>query len=137
MRQSTFVDENHLDDRVVRDVDLMRAHAVGATVSRSIITVAELFGRNVVDLRERRRRRKRERDLIHKGNHVVAGRRDCEQQNMVINSRRELRMKLQWKGISERLPRFKGGTGKQKEREIRKRSELRDDSSETPCTFRF
>lgn len=74
----TFVNENHLDDRVVRDVDLMRAHAVGTAVSRPVITVAELFGRNIVDLRERRRRRKRERDLVHEGNHVIAGRCNCE-----------------------------------------------------------
>jgi len=100
MRQPTFVDENHLDDRVVRDVDLMRAHAVGATVSRPIITVAELFGRNVVYLRERRCRRKRERDLVHEGNHVVTGRCDCErthrtwfllilEEDRVLGNRRE------------------------------------------------
>lgn len=55
-----FVYENHLDDRIMRNVDLMRAHAIGAAVSWSIITVAELFRWDVIDLREWRRRRKRE-----------------------------------------------------------------------------
>lgn len=72
----TFVYEYHLDDRVVRNVDLMRAHTVGAAISRSIITVTELFGWDVIDLRERRRRRERERDLVHQRNHMVAGRRN-------------------------------------------------------------
>lgn len=53
-----FVYENYLDDRVMRNVDLMRAHAVGAAISWSIITVAELFRWDVIDLRDRRRRRK-------------------------------------------------------------------------------
>lgn len=56
----TFVHENHLDDRIMRNVDLMRAHAIGAAISWSIITVAELFRWDVIDLRERRRRRERE-----------------------------------------------------------------------------
>lgn len=73
-----FVYEHHLDDRVVRNVDLMRAHTVGAAISRSIITVTELFRWDVIDLRERRRRWERERDLVHERNHVVTGRRNEE-----------------------------------------------------------
>lgn len=61
----------------MRYVDLVRAHAVGAAVGRPVVAVAELLGRNVIDLRERRRRRERERDLVHEGDHVVAGRRNC------------------------------------------------------------
>lgn len=54
-----FVYENHLDDRVMRNINLVCAHAVGAAISWSIITVAELFRWDVIDLRERRRWRKR------------------------------------------------------------------------------
>lgn len=73
-----FVYEYHLDDRVIWNVDLMRAHTVGAAISRPIITVTELFGWNVIELRERRRRRERERNLVHERNHVIAGRRNQE-----------------------------------------------------------
>lgn len=62
----------------MRNVDLVRAHAVGAAVGRPVVAVAELFGRNVIDLRERGRRRERERDLVNERNHMVAGRRNCE-----------------------------------------------------------
>lgn len=55
-----FVYENHLDDRIMRNINLMRAHAVGAAISWSIITVAELFRWDVIDLRDWRRRRERE-----------------------------------------------------------------------------
>lgn len=72
----TFVYENHFDDRIMRNIDLMRAHAVGAAISWSIITVAELFRWDVIDLRDRRRRREREWDLVHERNHVVASRRN-------------------------------------------------------------
>lgn len=44
----------------MRNIDLMRAHAVGAAISWSIITVAELFRWDVIDLRDRRRWRERE-----------------------------------------------------------------------------
>lgn len=73
----TFVDEDHFDDRVVRDVDLMGAHAVGATVGWPVIAIAKLFGRDVVDLRKRRRRRKCERDFIDERDYVISGRCDC------------------------------------------------------------
>lgn len=79
----TFVYEYHLDDRVVRNVDLVRAHTIGAAISRSVITVTKLFRWDVIDLRERRRRRERERDLVHKRNHVVTGRRNCERIELV------------------------------------------------------
>lgn len=46
----TLVYENHLDDRVMWNVDLMCAHAIGAAISRSIITVTELFRWDVLDL---------------------------------------------------------------------------------------
>lgn len=62
----------------MRNVDLVRTHAVGAAVGRPVITVAELFRWNVIDLRERGRRRKRERDLVNERNYMVAGRRNCE-----------------------------------------------------------
>lgn len=75
--QVTFVDEDHFDDRVVRDVDLMGAHAVGATVGWPVIAIAKLFGRDVVDLRKRRRRRKCERDFIDERDYVISGRCDC------------------------------------------------------------
>lgn len=44
----------------MRNINLMRAHAVGAAISWSIITVAELFRWDVIDLRDWRRRRERE-----------------------------------------------------------------------------
>lgn len=72
----TFVYENYLDDRVMRNVDLMRAHAVSAAISWPIITVAELFRWDVIDLWDRWRRRKREWDLIHERNHMVTSRRN-------------------------------------------------------------
>lgn len=75
--QVTFVDEDHFDDRVVRDVDLMGAHAIGATVGWPVIAIAKLFGRDVVDLRKRRRRRKCERDFIDERDYVISGRCDC------------------------------------------------------------
>lgn len=79
----TFVHENHLDDRIMRYVDLMRAHTVGAAISWSVITVAELFRRDVIDLRQWRCRRERKRDLVDERNHVVAGWRNCEYTGIV------------------------------------------------------
>lgn len=81
IRLLDFVDEDHFDDRVVRDVDLMGAHAVGATVGWPVIAIAKLFGRDVVDLRKRRRRRKCERDFIDERDYVISGR--CDQESII------------------------------------------------------
>lgn len=77
-KDRTFIYENHFDDRVVRDINLMGAHAVSAAVSRPVVTVAKLFGRDIVDLRKRRRRRKCERDFIDERDYMISGRGDCE-----------------------------------------------------------
>ena len=55
----------------------MGAHAVSAAVGRPVVSVAKLFGRDVVDLRKRRRRRKCERDFIDERNYMISGRGDC------------------------------------------------------------
>lgn len=47
----TLVDEHHLDHGVERDVDLVRAHAVGSAVGRLVVAVAELVRADVLDLR--------------------------------------------------------------------------------------
>ena len=52
----TFVDKHHLHDRVQRNVDLVRAHAVGPAVRRAVVAVAKLFRIDLVVLREERRR---------------------------------------------------------------------------------
>lgn len=39
----TLVDQHHLDNRVQRNVHLVRAHAIHATMRRAIVSVAELF----------------------------------------------------------------------------------------------
>lgn len=60
----------------------MGAHAVGATVGWPVIAIAKLFGRDVVDLRKRRRRRKCERDFIDERDYVISGRCDCGEGEM-------------------------------------------------------
>lgn len=72
----TLVYEYDFNDRVVRYVDLMRAHAVRTAVGRPVISVAELFGWDIVDLRKQRCRWKRKGDLVDEGNYVISGRRD-------------------------------------------------------------
>lgn len=75
----------------------MGAHAVRSAVSWSVVTVAELFRRDVVDLRKRRRRRKRERDFIDERNYVISGRGDCGRQtNEMTNS---LNRRASWNPI--------------------------------------
>lgn len=45
-----FIDQNDFDDGIQRDVDFMRAHAVGSAIGWSIVTVAELLGIDVIVL---------------------------------------------------------------------------------------
>lgn len=54
----------------------MRAHAVRTAIGRPIVTVAELFGWYVIDLRKQRCRWKRKGDLVDEGNYVIPGRSD-------------------------------------------------------------
>lgn len=68
----TLVDQHDLHDGIQRYVDLVRAHAVGAARRRSIVAVAELLRRNVVQLRNQRRRRRHVRDLIDQRDEMIA-----------------------------------------------------------------
>lgn len=52
----TFINQHNLNDCVQWDVNLVRAHAVGAALWWSVVTVAELFWVNVVVLRDERSR---------------------------------------------------------------------------------
>lgn len=72
----TFIDQHHLDDCIQRNVHRMRAHAIGATVRRSIVAVAELLGRNVVHLRQHRRWRRYITNFVDQRNQMITARRD-------------------------------------------------------------
>lgn len=63
-RQLTFIDEYDFDDSVQRDVDLVRAFAVSTAVGRLVVTVAELFWRDILKLRDWRGRREDEGNFI-------------------------------------------------------------------------
>lgn len=67
----TLVDQHHLDNRVQRNVHLVRAHAIHATMRRAIVSVAELFRWNVVQLRDHRGRRRHIRDFIDQRNQMI------------------------------------------------------------------
>lgn len=74
----TLIDQHHLHDGVQRNVHLVRAHAVHLAVGRPIVAVAELLWRNVVQLRDHRRRRRHVRDLIDQRDQVIAAGRHQE-----------------------------------------------------------
>lgn len=52
-----LIDEDHLDNGVQWDIDGVRAHTVLGTVRWTIVTVAELLRRYVLDLGQQRGRR--------------------------------------------------------------------------------
>lgn len=52
LQELTFVNQHDLHNSIEWNVYFVGAHAVGATVCRPIVTIAELFGWHIVDLRQ-------------------------------------------------------------------------------------
>ena len=78
----TFVDKNDLHDGIERNVDLVRAHAVGTAVGRPVVTVAELLRVNVVVLGQQWGRRGQVRNFVNQRNDMISGRGDCWEQRI-------------------------------------------------------
>jgi hypothetical protein len=53
LQELTFINQHDFHNSIEWDVYFVCAHAVGATVCRPVVTVTELFGWDVVDLRQR------------------------------------------------------------------------------------
>lgn len=56
-QELTLVHQYDLDNRIEWYVDLMGAHAVGSTIGRSVVAIAELLRINFIILRGERGRR--------------------------------------------------------------------------------
>jgi hypothetical protein len=52
LEELTFVNQHDLHNSIEWNVYFVSAHAVGATVCRPVVTIAELFRWDIVDLRQ-------------------------------------------------------------------------------------
>ena len=87
LEELTFVNQHDLHNSIEWNVYFVSAHAVGATVCRPVVTIAELFRWDIVDLRQWRWWWEHKRNLVDKTDDMVTSWGNCQNKKTVIVSR--------------------------------------------------
>lgn len=94
LQELTFINQHDFHHSIEWDIYFVGAHAVGTTVCRPVITIAELFRWDVVDLRQRWWWWEHKGNLVDKTDDMVTSWGNCQHKKPVIVSRPSIKTRF-------------------------------------------